>query len=109
MKQYKKDSVHIIAPEGKITLGRGGEELREVAKAAVEAGERKLLLNFSEVSFMDSTGIGILVSVHTTLKNNEGQLALCGVGNRIMDLFRITRLVDIFLLFETEEEAVSKM
>ena len=99
--------VNIIYPQGKITLGDGDQELGEAVRTALEQGYRKMLIDFSKVSYLDSSGVGELVGCFTSIKNKGGQLRLCGMNARIFSLVTLTSLHSVFDVKDTEEEALS--
>jgi anti-sigma B factor antagonist len=91
---------------GRITLGEGSSALRDLLRDLVGKGQKKILLNLGEVSYIDSSGIGELVSGFTTVTNNSGQLKLLGLNKRVKDLLQITKLYTVFDVHEDEASAV---
>jgi anti-sigma B factor antagonist len=98
--------VTVIDAVGRITLGEGSSTFREAVRALAAEGAKKLLLNLSEVSYIDSSGIGELVSAFTTITNHGGQLKLVGLTKRVKDLLQITKLYTVFEVFDDEAAAV---
>ena len=98
--------VTVIDATGRITLGEGASTLRDTVRDLAGNGHKKLLLNLSEVSYIDSSGIGELVSGFTTLTNQGGQLKLVGLTKRVKDLLQITKLYTVFEVFDDEASAV---
>lgn len=98
--------VTVVDAVGRITLGEGASTFREKIRELVGQGEKKILLNLSEVSYIDSSGIGEMVSGFTTVTNNGGQLKLVGLSKRVKDLLQITKLYTVFEAFDDEAEAV---
>ncbi len=98
--------VTVVDAAGRITLGEGASTFREKIRELVGQGEKKILLNLSEVSYIDSSGIGEMVSGFTTVTNNGGQLKLVGLSKRVKDLLQITKLYTVFEAFDDEAEAV---
>ncbi|HSO73444.1 MAG TPA: STAS domain-containing protein, partial [Blastocatellia bacterium] len=90
-----------------ITIGEGSVQLREAVKRMLDEGKKKLLLNLGDVSYVDSSGIGELVSSYTTTGNNGGQLKLLNQTKKIHDLLTITKLVTVFETHDNEETAVA--
>jgi anti-sigma B factor antagonist len=91
---------------GRITLGEGASMFRDAIRELVAKGNKKVLLNLGEVSYIDSSGIGELVSGFTTVTNSGGQLKLVGLSKRVKDLLQITKLYTVFEVFDDETEAV---
>ena len=98
--------VTVIDATGRITLGEGASAFRDLIRDLVSKGNKKLLLNLSEVSYIDSSGIGEMVSGFTTVTNNGGQLKLLGLSKRVKDLLQITKLYTVFEVFDDEAEGV---
>ena len=101
------NDVTILYPEGKITLGDGDQELGEAVRTALEQGSRKILINFSKVSYLDSSGVGELVGCYTSIKTRGGELRICGMSPKIFSLITMTSLHSVFDVKDTEEEALS--
>jgi anti-sigma B factor antagonist len=102
----KVGDVTVIDAAGRITLGEGASTFRDMVRDLATKGEKKLLLNLSEVSYIDSSGIGEMVSGFTTVTNHAGQLKLLGLSKRVKDLLQITKLYTVFEVFEDEATAV---
>ncbi|NWF85976.1 MAG: STAS domain-containing protein [Bryobacteraceae bacterium] len=99
--------VTVIDAAGRITLGEGSSAFRDSIKDLVSKGSRKMLLNLAEVSYIDSSGIGELVSGFTTVSNAGGSLKLLNLTKRIQDLLQITKLYTIFEVFDDEAAALA--
>jgi len=91
---------------GRITLGEGSSVFRETLRELVAKGQKKVLLNLADVSYIDSSGIGELVSGFTSVTNQGGQLKLLNLNKRVQDLLQITKLYTVFEVFEDEAAAV---
>jgi anti-sigma B factor antagonist len=98
--------VSVIDVVGRITLGEGASTLRETIRGLVSKGNKKILLNLGEVTYIDSSGIGELVSAFTTVTNQSGVLRLLGLTKRVKDLLQITKLYTVFEVFDNETTAV---
>ena len=96
----------VVDAAGRITLGEGSSALRETIRELVNKGQKKILLNLAEVSYIDSSGIGELVSAFTTVTNQGGQLKLLGLTKRVKDLLQITKLYTVFDVHEDEAHAI---
>lgn len=90
----------------KITLGEGASSFRDTIRELAAKGDKKILLNLSDVSYIDSSGIGEMVSGFTTVTNHGGQLKLLGLSKRVKDLLQITKLYTVFEVFDDEAAAV---
>jgi anti-sigma B factor antagonist len=106
VKTRQIDGVTVVDVSGRITLGEGSSAVRDVLRDLISKGEKKLLLNLSEVSYIDSSGIGELVSAYTTVSNNGGTLKLVGLTKRVKDLLQITKLYTVFDVHEEEAHAI---
>ena len=98
--------VTVIDAAGRITLGEGASQFRDTVRDLVTKGQKKILLNLAEVSYIDSSGIGELVSGFTTVTNGGGQLKLVGLSKRIKDLLQITKLYTVFDVYDDEAAAI---
>jgi anti-sigma B factor antagonist len=98
--------VTVVDAAGRITLGEGSSALRDLLRDMVAKGQKKILLNLGEVSYIDSSGIGELVSGFTTVTNQGGSLKLLGLTKRVKDLLQITKLYTVFDVHDDEASAV---
>ncbi|HUS05886.1 MAG TPA: STAS domain-containing protein [Bryobacteraceae bacterium] len=98
--------VSVIDATGRITLGEGSSMFRDTIRDLTAKGEKKLLLNLEGVSYIDSSGIGELVSGFTSVTNQGGQLKLLNLAKRVKDLLQITKLYTVFDVYEDEAAAV---
>ena len=100
------DGVAIVDLTGRIVLGEATTTLREVLQNLASQGQKKILLNLSEVSYIDSSGLGALVSGYTTITSQSGQLKLLNLTAKVKDLLQITKLLTVFEVFTDEASAV---
>jgi anti-sigma B factor antagonist len=98
--------IAIIDFSGKITLGEGSSTLRRTIRDLINNGQRKIVLNLYDVDYIDSSGIGELVSGYTTVRNAEGEMKLLHLTKRVHDLLQITRLFTVFDVQSDEESAL---
>lgn len=98
--------VTVVDVAGRITLGEGSSALRDTLKEIVGKGQKNILLNLGEVSYIDSSGIGELVSGFTTVTNAGGKLKLLNLNKRVKDLLQITKLYTVFDVHEDEAHAI---
>jgi anti-sigma B factor antagonist len=100
------DSVTIVDLSGRITLGEGSVILRDVVRDLVGKGSKKILLNLGEVNYIDSSGIGELVSAFTSVRNHGGELKLLNLTKKVHDLLQITKLYTVFDVKDDETAAI---
>ncbi|PYT31042.1 MAG: anti-sigma factor antagonist [Acidobacteria bacterium] len=98
--------VSVVDVCGRITLSGGSAELGETLRDIASKGGKKVLVNLGEVSYLDSSAIGELISGFTTITNRGGNLKLLSLNQRVMDLFRITKSNTIFEIHDDEAAAV---
>jgi anti-sigma B factor antagonist len=109
LKARRIDDIVILDLSGRITIGEGTLVLRDQIQRLLAAGDRKFLLNLADVDYIDSSGLGELVTAFTTVRNQEGQLKLLNLTRRVQDLLQITKLLTVFEVFSSETEAVKSM
>jgi anti-sigma B factor antagonist len=98
--------VTVVDAVGRITLGEGASTFRDSIRDLAANGHKKLLLNLAEISYIDSSGIGELVSGFTTVANQGGTVKLLNLTKRVQDLLQITKLYTVFEVFDDEAKAV---
>ena len=98
--------VSVVDVAGRITLVEGSSAMRDALRDMVAKNQKKILLNLGEVSYIDSSGIGELVSGFTTVTNSGGQLKLLNLNKRVKDLLQITKLYTVFDVHEDEAGAI---
>ncbi|PYS41251.1 MAG: anti-sigma factor antagonist [Acidobacteria bacterium] len=103
------DDVVILDLSGRITMGEGTLVIRDHIQKLLNGGDRKFLLNLSDVDYIDSSGLGELVTSFTTVRNHDGQLKLLNLTKRVQDLLQITKLLTVFEVFNSEAEALKTM
>ncbi|HLK34046.1 MAG TPA: STAS domain-containing protein [Terriglobales bacterium] len=100
------DGVTIVDLSGRITLGEGSVILRDTVRDLVGKGSKKILLNLGEVNYIDSSGIGELVSAFTSVRNQGGELKLLNLTKKVHDLLQITKLYTVFDVKDDETAAI---
>src|SRR5437773_5019679 len=103
------DDVVILDLSGRITMGEGTLILRNNIQKMLADGDRKFLLNLTYVDYIDSSGLGELVTPFTTVRNQSGELKLLNLTRRVQDLLQITKLLTVFESFNSEAEALKTM
>jgi anti-sigma B factor antagonist len=101
------DGVTVLDLSGRITLGEGSVTLRDAVHDVVAKGSKHILLNLENISYIDSSGIGELVSAFTSVKNSGGELKLLNLTKKVHDLLQITKLYTVFDIWDNEASAVS--
>lgn len=106
IKEEMKDGVKVIRLHGKVISGPDLMELKTVFQTAVNNETGNVLLDLGGVSWMDSSGLGVLVSGHTSISRIGGKMAILNATKKIHELFIITKLITIFETFTNEDEAI---
>ncbi|HKY23404.1 MAG TPA: STAS domain-containing protein [Vicinamibacterales bacterium] len=104
--ERESGSVTVLDLSGKITLGEDGTLLKDKVQSLLHQGKKQLLFNLAQVSYVDSAGLGALVSAYTTVTREGGSLKLVNVTKKLQDLLSITKLLTVFETFDSEDEAV---
>ena len=99
--------VTVLDMSGKITIGEGSVALRTAIRRVLEEGKRRILLNLAGVGYIDSSGIGELVSSFTAVNKEGGVLKLLNLTQKIQDLLAITKLLTVFDVYDSEADALS--
>ena len=103
---FEKKGVSVLEPKGKIMGGPDATILHEKLHDLIEQGKKKVIIDLAEVEWMNSTGLGILISGVTTLRNSEGELKLANVSEKILSLFEITKLAKVFDTYDSVDNAI---
>ena len=107
IEQRQSGDVIILDLRGKLTIGSGDELLKDKIHSLIQQGHKNLLLNLAAVPYVDSAGLGAIVSSYTTVSRGGGSLKLLGLTSRIADLLSITKLLTVFDTYESESDAVA--
>ncbi len=100
------EGVEILKVSGKLTIADGAPQLRSAVREALEAGKKNILLDLSEVTTIDSSGLGELISSYSTASQRDGKLKLLNPSRKLTDLLYITKLITVFEVHEEEAAAV---
>jgi anti-sigma B factor antagonist len=103
----EQDGVVILEPKGKIMGGPDASLLHEKLHECIELDKKRIVIDLSGVDWMNSTGLGILISSYTTLRNNGGMLKLANVTDKIQSLLTITKLVTVFEAYDSVDDAIA--
>ncbi len=101
------DGVTVLDLSGRITLGEGSVQLREAIRDLIGKGSKNILLNLGDVSYIDSSGLGELVSAFTTSKNQGANLKLLGLTKKVKDVLQLTKLYTVFDIYDDEASAIA--
>ena len=99
--------VTIIDMVGRITLGEGSTLLRDLVRQNLDTGHKKIVMNMAGINYIDSTGLGELVSAYRLVKSQDGELKLMNLNKKVSDLLQITRLYAVFDIHKDENQAVA--
>ena len=105
--ERQNGDVTVLDLNGRITIGEGSVALRTAIRRLLEEGKKKILLNMAQVGYIDSSGIGELVSSFTAVNKTGGQLKLLKLTQKLQDLLAITKLLTVFDVFDEESEALN--
>jgi anti-sigma B factor antagonist len=103
------DDVVVLVLEGRIVLGEETTALRDTVKSVLAQGKKKIVLDLKNVTMIDSSGLGAMVSVHSSAKASGATLRLCNLGTRTNELLQMTRLLTVFEVSGSETDAVLAM
>ena len=98
--------IKVLELVGKITIGEGDVQLRQLVHDVLDSGTRKIIMDMGKVKYVDSSGIGELVSCYTTITNRGGQLRLTNIHAKILSLLQLTALVSVFEIYDSNEDAI---
>jgi anti-sigma B factor antagonist len=101
------EGVSLVALNGRIILGEESTALREKLKSLIAAGNKKIVLNMSEVTYIDSSGLGALVAAHLSAKTAGASIRLCNLGQKFHEVMQMTKLLTVFDVYDTESAAVA--
>jgi anti-sigma B factor antagonist len=101
-----RGGVTVVEVDGQLIVGNR-HELKDMIQAALDRGERKLLVDFSRTGYIDSSGLGALVSISKRIRESTGELRLAGLNDDPRSLFELTKLDTLFTITETPEQALA--
>jgi anti-sigma B factor antagonist len=109
VKTRKVDGVVIVDLSGRLTIGEPVLLLRETLRVQVNDGARNFILNLGDVAYIDSSGLGELVSAYTTVRNKQGDVKLLNLTTKAKDLLQMTKLLTVFDVYDDETTAINKL
>jgi anti-sigma B factor antagonist len=101
------DGVSVLDLSGRITLGEGSVQLRDAIRDLIGKGQKSILLNMGDINYIDSSGLGELVSAYTTARNQGAGLKLLKLTQKVHDLLQLTKLYTVFDIFDDEASAIA--
>ena len=101
------DGVTVLNLNGRITLGEGSVQIRDAIRDLIGKGQKRILLDLGEVNYIDSSGLGELVSAYTTVKNQGAALKLLKLTRKVHDLLQLTKLYTVFDIYDAEASAIA--
>ena len=101
------DAVAVEELEGRIVLGEESNALREKVKSLLAAGQKKVVLNMDNVTYIDSSGLGTLVALHTSARGQGASLKLSNLGSKFQEILQVTKLVTVFEVYPSEAAAIA--
>jgi anti-sigma B factor antagonist len=101
------NGVTVLDLSGRITLGEGSVQLRDAIRGLISKGQKKILLNMAEVNYIDSSGLGELVSAFTSAKNQQAEVKLLKLTKKVHDLLQLTKLYTVFDIKDDEAGAIA--
>ena len=109
IKTRRADKATILDMSGRLTIGEPVLELRDTIRGFVEDGDVRFVLNLGDVSYIDSSGLGELVSTYTTIRNRQGDVKLLHLTAKAKDLLQMTKLLTVFDTFDDESKALAAL
>lgn len=100
------DGVSIVSYDGRIVLGTESAALRERVKSLLVEDRKKIVLNMSKVTYIDSSGLGMLVGLHVSARGQGAEMHLSNLGEKFQDVLQLTRLLTVFNVYDTEADAI---
>jgi anti-sigma B factor antagonist len=100
------DGVGVVELSGRIVLGEESNAMREQIKGMLAAGQKKIVLNLADVSYIDSAGLGALVAAHHSARTQGASLKLAHLGQKFQEILQVTKLLTVFEVHDTEAAAI---
>ena len=109
LKTRKIDNIAIMDMSGRLVIGEATLLLRATVRKFLEDGTTKFVLNLGDVSFIDSSGLGELITAYTSIRNREGDVKMLDLDKRAKDLLRMTKLLTVFDVYDSEVKAIQAL
>jgi anti-sigma B factor antagonist len=107
MTSKEVNGVSVLTLDGRIVLGEESHFLREKLKSLLAEGKKKIVLNMTDITYIDSAGMGILIAAHVSAKNQGASVRLCHLGKKFQEVMQMTKILTVFDVYDTEAAAVS--
>jgi len=107
MTDREVDGASVVALDGRIVMGAEGRALHEKLENLISGGKKRIVLNMNHIEYVDSSGLGTLVSAHLSAKNHGASLKLSNLGRKFLEVLELTRLATVFEVCDTEASAVA--
>lgn len=104
--QRSVDGVDVLQLDGRIVLGEESNALREAVKGLLAKGDKKIVMNMDNVTYIDSAGLGTLVASHHSAKSQSAGLRLCNLGSKFQEVLQVTKLLTVFDVYDSEAAAI---
>ena len=101
------DGTSVIELEGRVVLGEESNALREKVKSMLAAGQKKIILNMDNVTYIDSAGLGALVAAHHSARTQGASLKLTNLGTKFKEILQVTKLLTVFDVYDSEAAAIA--
>ncbi len=101
------DGTSVIELEGRVVLGEESNALREQVKSMLAAGQKKIILNMDNVTYIDSAGLGALVAAHHSARTQGASLKLTNLGTKFKEILQVTKLLTVFAVYDSEAAAIA--
>lgn len=108
VKSEQRDNAQVVIPQGKRLDAATSTSLKSTLVDFINDGAIRIVIDLTDVEFIDSSGLGAMISIFKTI-GDEGEMALCGINQTVMSIFRLTRLDRIFQIYPTTEDAVQAL
>ncbi|HRE39981.1 MAG TPA: STAS domain-containing protein [Ignavibacteria bacterium] len=105
--EFKDEGISVVSPKGNFVGGDETDELRDTIKKLSEEGNEKLIIDLGDVTYLNSTALGVLISAHTNYAKRNGKIKICQLNKNLENLFVITKLALIFDAYPTLDEAIA--
>ena len=109
LKTRKIDNIAVMDMSGRLVIGEATLLLRATVRKFLEDGTTKFVLNLGDVSFIDSSGLGELITAYTSIRNREGDVKMLDLAKRAKDLLQMTKLLTVFDVYDSEVKAIQAM